>query len=68
MAWWGVMTESAWVSLSAIVAVFLFIVFKDICNGSCAIGEQDPHWAIYQKEVPKWIPRMTPWKLKASKS
>jgi hypothetical protein len=63
MAWWGVITESAWVSLSAVVAVFLFIVFKDICNGSCAIGEQDPNWAIYQKEVPKWIPRLKPWKL-----
>lgn len=65
MAWWGVMTESAWVALSSIVAVFLFIVFKDICNGSCAIGEQDPNWAIYQKEVPKWTPRLKPWKLKA---
>lgn len=63
MAWWGVVIESPLVSFSAAIAVFLFIVFKDICNGSCAIGESDPNWAIYQKEVPKWIPRKTPWKL-----
>ncbi|MFZ4761524.1 MAG: hypothetical protein ACOYK8_01745 [Alphaproteobacteria bacterium] len=62
MAWWGVVIECSLVSLSAVIAVFLFIVFKDICNGSCAIGETDPNWAVYQKEVPKWIPRKTPWK------
>jgi protein-S-isoprenylcysteine O-methyltransferase Ste14 len=61
MAWWGVVIESLPVSISAGVAVFLFVVFKDICNGSCAIGEQDPNWAIYQKEVPRWIPRTRAW-------
>lgn len=61
MAWWGVVVENLLVSISAGVAVFLFVVFKDICNGSCAIGEQDPNWAVYQKEVPSWIPRATAW-------
>ena len=63
MVWWGVVTESLAVSTSSAVALILFIVFKDVCNGSCAIGEQDPNWAIYQREVPKWIPRITPWRL-----
>lgn len=63
VAWWGVMTGSVLVSLSALVAAFLFVVFKDICNGSCAIGDQDPNWDIYQKQVPKWLPRITPWTL-----
>jgi hypothetical protein len=61
MAWWGVVTESPQVSLSAVVAVALFLAFKDVCNGSCAIGDQDPNWALYQREVPKWIPRRTAW-------
>jgi protein-S-isoprenylcysteine O-methyltransferase Ste14 len=61
MAWWGVVTESLAVGTSALVAVILFIVFKDVCNGSCAIGERDPNWEVYQREVPKWIPRRTAW-------
>lgn len=61
MAWWGIVLESLLLSLSACVMVFLFAVFKDICNGSCAIGERDPNWATYQKEVPRWIPRATAW-------
>jgi hypothetical protein len=68
MAWWGVVTESLLVSTSAGVAVFLFVVFKDICNGSCAIGEQDPNWAIYQREVPRWIPRTTAWTLPSARA
>jgi protein-S-isoprenylcysteine O-methyltransferase Ste14 len=63
MLWWGVMLGSAWISLSAFGSVFLFVVFKDICNGSCAIGETDKNWARYQSEVPRWIPRLRPWKL-----
>jgi steroid 5-alpha reductase family enzyme len=64
MAWWGVVLQSVLVSSSAVVAVLLFIVFKDICNGSCAIGEKDPAWYHYQKEVPKWVPRLTRWERK----
>jgi protein-S-isoprenylcysteine O-methyltransferase Ste14 len=63
MLWWGVVIGSVWVSLSAIVSVFLFVVFKDICNGSCAIGRTDPDWLAYQQEVPRWLPRLTPWRL-----
>ena len=66
MGWWGVVIASWQISTSALVALFLFIVFKDICNGSCAIGETDPLWAVYQREVPKWIPRRTPWRRDAT--
>lgn len=63
VAWWGVVVQSCLVSLSAAIAVFLFVVFKNICNGSCAIGTQDPNWELYQQSVPYWIPRRTAWKL-----
>lgn len=62
MGWWGVVTQSSFISCSAGVAIVLFITFKDVCNGSCAIVAEDPNWAIYQKAVPKWIPRSTPWR------
>jgi len=61
VGWWGIVIGSLIVTCSALVAVVLFIVFKDICNGSCAIGENNPVWNRYQQEVPKWIPRLTPW-------
>ncbi|WP_020591717.1 methyltransferase [Kiloniella laminariae] len=61
MFWWGVVLHALPVSLSALVAFGLFIVFKHVCNGSCDIGEKDPRWAIYQAEVPKWFPRRTAW-------
>jgi hypothetical protein len=63
MAWWGVVTASIAVALASLVALMLFLVFKDACNGSCAIGERDPNWARYQREVPKWFPRRRAWVL-----
>ena len=57
MAWWGVVLQSLWISLSAVIAVVLFIVFKDVCNGSCAIGLNNPEWEDYQRCVRKWWPR-----------
>lgn len=57
MAWWGVVTGSGYISFSAVIAVFLFIVFKDVCNGSCAIGKNNSKWEEYQRTVPKWLPR-----------
>lgn len=62
VAWEGVMLESVLLSFSAIVAVLLFIVFKDICNGSCRIAQLDHNWERYQSAVPKWLPRSKPWK------
>lgn len=62
MGWWGVVTQSNLISASAGVAIILFITFKDICNGSCSIAAEDPNWLIYQKTVPNWIPRLTPWR------
>jgi protein-S-isoprenylcysteine O-methyltransferase Ste14 len=61
MFWWGIMLGSFWVSLSAAVAVFLFVVFKDVCNGSCAIGKTDENWIVYQQNVPSWLPRLQRW-------
>jgi protein-S-isoprenylcysteine O-methyltransferase Ste14 len=66
MAWWGVVTASIAIALASVVALMLFLVFKDVCNGSCAIGERDPNWARYQREVPKWFPRRRAWVLPAS--
>ena len=57
MGWWGLVIESLWVSVSAGVAVVLFLVFRDVCNGSCAIGLNNPDWEEYQRSVPKWFPR-----------
>ena len=56
MGWWGVVIQSMWISISALIALILFIVFKDVCNGSCAIGNGNPQWESYQQAVPKWIP------------
>lgn len=63
MGGWGIVIQSLWVSVSAVIAVILFIVFKDVCNGSCAIGLNNPEWDEYQRTVPKWWPRF---KLKGS--
>ena len=58
MGWWGVMLENIGVTVSAFVALMLFIVFKGVCNGSCAIGLDNPEWDRYHRAVPKWFPRM----------
>jgi len=58
MGWWGVVIQSLWISLSAMIAFILFIVFKDVCNGSCAIGKGNKEWEDYQQSVPKWLPKL----------
>jgi protein-S-isoprenylcysteine O-methyltransferase Ste14 len=63
--WWGVMLESVWISASAFGAGGLFVVFKDICNGSCAVGQGNADWESYQRNVPAWMPRLTPWAAKS---
>jgi protein-S-isoprenylcysteine O-methyltransferase Ste14 len=66
MLFWGFALMNIWISASAFVALFLFVVFKDICNGSCAIGKTDKLWTTYQNEVPKWRLRRKPWSLHTS--
>ena len=61
MTYWGFVLGSQHVSLIALVAVMLFIVFKDICNGSSAIGATNLLWVRYHREVPRWIPRLRAW-------
>jgi protein-S-isoprenylcysteine O-methyltransferase Ste14 len=61
MAWWGIVLSSWPVTASSVIAFLLFVVFKDVCNGSCSISKIDPDWARYQAEVPKWIPRRNAW-------
>lgn len=61
MGYWGYVLGSFHVSLSAIVAIMLFVVFKNVCNGSSAVGRREPFWALYNNEVPKWVPRLKPW-------
>jgi protein-S-isoprenylcysteine O-methyltransferase Ste14 len=67
MLFWGIALMSIYICASAIVALFLFVVFKDICNGSCAVGKTDVNWGRYQNEVPKWFPRLKPWQLNSVK-
>lgn len=57
MFWWGVVLENPAVIASAPIAVFLFVVFKDVCNGSSNLCGDDPAWKAYQDRVPKWLPR-----------
>lgn len=58
MFWWGIVLKNAAVIASAPVAVFLFVVFKDVCNGSSNLCGNDPAWKSYQDSVPKWLPRL----------
>lgn len=54
---WGVVIQSTLVMLSAAVAFILFLVFKNVCNGSCQLGLTDhKNWEAYQASVPKWLP------------
>ena len=59
MAWWSVVLQNLLVFGSAFVALFLFIVFKSICNGSSSVCGKDPEWEKYQNEVPKWFPKFS---------
>lgn len=58
MAWWSLIINSYWIALSSFIALILFVVFKDVCNGSCAIGKGNSEWEAYQASVPKWIPKI----------
>lgn len=59
MSFWGALLASYLVMLSALVALLLFLVFKNVCNGSCQLGKTDPQWQRYQQSVPKWFIRFT---------
>ncbi|MDH5368580.1 MAG: hypothetical protein OEW99_01055 [Gammaproteobacteria bacterium] len=58
MSWWGIVVDSVFVFVSALVALCLFVVFKDVCDGSCAIGRDSAEWKKYQRITPKWWPRL----------
>lgn len=58
MAGWGAILHSHEVMTTGAVAVMLFIAFKDVCNGSCQIGQNDPDWLRYQQQVRRWWPRI----------
>lgn len=53
---WGIFLHSPEISACGLAAAALFIVFKDVCNGSCAIGRDNAEWAEYQKNVRRWFP------------
>jgi len=56
MLFWGAILHSYFVMLSALVAFILFLVFKNVCNGSCQLGLSNPEeWQRYQRSVPKWF-------------
>jgi len=55
MLFWGAILHSYLVMLSAPIALILFLVFKNVCNGSCHLGISNPDdWNHYQQSVPKW--------------
>lgn len=56
MMLWGVILSSTLLMLSSPIALALFIVFKNVCNGSCHLGEKDVNWRVYQETTPKWLP------------
>lgn len=56
MAILGLALKSVIIFITAPMALFLFIVFKDICNGSSNVCGSDRRWDEYHKKVPKWIP------------
>ncbi|MBT6205479.1 MAG: hypothetical protein HOI34_17535 [Rhodospirillaceae bacterium] len=53
MAVWGLVLQNPLITAMAGVAFFLFVVFKNVCNGSFAIGRRDPEWCSYQDAVPR---------------
>lgn len=57
MTWWGVLLQNTVVGFCGPLALLLFIVFKDVCNGSSNLCGQDPGWRAYQSAVPRWWPR-----------
>ena len=59
MAWWGVLLDSGTVILCGPIALLLFIVFKDVCNGSSNLCGADAGFVAYQAAVPRWWPRRT---------
>jgi len=53
---WGIIIDNAYVIASAVLALSLFVVFRDVCNGSSNLCAQDPDWAAYQERTPRWLP------------
>lgn len=60
LAIWGLALGSLAVTATGAAALALFIVFRDVCNGSCQVGRSDPEWAGYQRQVRRWWPRWAP--------
>ena len=58
LMYWGVFVNSIIVSLTAVIALMLFEVYKHICNGSCTITGSDAAWFEYHKRVRQWLPRL----------
>lgn len=58
MGWWGLLLHSYVVMSCAPVAVLLFVVFKDVCNGSSNLCGNDPEWRSYHQRVPRWFPQI----------
>jgi len=58
---WSWFTGVLWVLPTALFAVLLFVLFKDVCNGAFSLQKTDRIWMDYQTNVPRWRPRLTPW-------
>ena len=62
LGWWGVVLQSPVVTVSAPVAILLFIAFSDVCSGVSNVAISDPRWQAYKRNVPAWWPRTSPWR------
>ena len=62
MGWWGLVIGSTVVVASAPVALMLFLVFRNVCNGTSNVSIADPHWTAYRRNVPVWRVRRRPWR------
>jgi protein-S-isoprenylcysteine O-methyltransferase Ste14 len=58
MGWWGLLLHSYIVMACAPIAALLFVVFKDVCNGSSNLCGDDPEWRGYHQRVPRWFPQI----------
>lgn len=62
MGWWGVLLGNETVVICSPFALLLFLVFKDVCNGSSNVCGKDPAFVAYQRAVPRWWPRFSPYR------
>jgi protein-S-isoprenylcysteine O-methyltransferase Ste14 len=54
--------DCPWLYMTGLNALVLYLVFAGLCNGDFDDVSHDDVWQLYQSEVRKWWPRLTPFK------